>query len=62
MKQKPFYPQKSELPLLLEGMEYQAWTGYEWIDVTYPKTGFSKDQIEDAFKSGIARVKRIEKP
>ena len=60
--QKQFYTTPSELPLLLDGSKYQAWTGYEWIDVTYPKTGFSKDQIEDAFRKGIARVKRIEKP
>lgn len=38
-----------------DGFKYEAWIGHCWTPVVYPHTGFSKNQIEDAFKRGIAR-------
>lgn len=40
-----------------KGFIYEAWIGYEWIEVEYGKNGFSKNHIVDAIKAGIVRAK-----
>lgn len=44
----------------VKGFQYQAWVGYEWVDVEVGKTGFSKEQIKEVLDKKIARSK--EKP
>lgn len=41
----------------VDGFEYQAWIGYKWEKVIFPRTGFSESQLPDAIKDGIVRVK-----
>lgn len=40
-----------------DGFKYYAWIGYEWIEVEYPKTGFSKQFLRQAIKQGLVRRK-----
>jgi len=47
-------PTKNEF---VHGFKYEAFIGHGWILVEYPKTGFSKSQIQDAIKDKIVRVK-----
>ncbi len=37
------------------GFKYRAFIGYQWINVEYPKTGFSKDQLQTAINNKIVR-------
>lgn len=38
-----------------KGFKYRAFIGYQWITVEYPKTGFSKDQLQTAINNKIVR-------
>lgn len=49
---------EGEFMAIYDGLVYQVDMGYEWTDVTYPRQGFNKDQIVNAFQRGIARFKK----
>ena len=38
-----------------KGFRYLAWVGYEWTEVEYPKTGFSKSQLQAAIDKKIVK-------
>lgn len=44
-----------EIKNIKPGFKYLAFIGYKWIEVEYPKSGFSKDQLKEAFAKGIAK-------
>lgn len=35
--------------------KYEVWVGYEWVEVEYPKNGFSKSQLQAAIDKNIVR-------
>lgn len=41
------------------GFKYEAWIGSEWMQVEFPNTGFTKDQLGTCIRNGI--VRRISK-
>ena len=38
-----------------DGFKYEAWVGYEWVEVEYAKNGFSKSQLKEAIERGLVR-------
>jgi len=38
-----------------DGFKYEAWVGYEWVEVEVGKNGFSKSQLKDAIERGLVR-------